>query len=70
MTSRSSTLRPSADPFGTDTEKEGNQINGQQDARRSSFKDTFQRRSDHENDDPFGDEGDEDGVKYRTLKWW
>lgn len=27
------------------------------------------RRSHADNDDPFGDEGDNE-VKYRTLRWW
>lgn len=70
MASRSPTLRASSDPFGADAEKEGALNDGQQAPRRSSFKETLRRRSEHQNADPFGEEGEEDGVKYRTLKWW
>jgi len=77
--SRSPTLRASTDPFGADAEKAHHGVPGEQgeqgtydhaEQRRDSFKDTWRRRSEHQNADPFGDEGDEDGVKYRTLKWW
>lgn len=74
--SRSPTLRASTDPFGVDAEKARDDVPEQQptynhaEQRRSSLKETWRRRSEYQNADPFGDEGDEDGVKYRTLKWW
>ncbi|EXJ95285.1 hypothetical protein A1O1_00405 [Capronia coronata CBS 617.96] len=86
MASRSPTLRPSSDPFGADPEKDApntlNHVNNNQtqreasgmeptaEKRRSSLSSALRRLSVNPNAEPFGEDEGEDGVKYRTLKWW
>lgn len=80
MASRSPTLRASSDPFGPDAEKDAHGLNnppaeivgrsGGINHATEKPRSSSRRQSVHENQDPFGDEDSEDGVKYRTLKWW
>lgn len=74
MASRSPTLRASSDPFNADAEKDAEYL-GASGARGTSHSQVDpqtkkRRRSVQHKDDPFGDEDDGEGVKYRTLKWW
>lgn len=84
MASRSPTLRASAEPYSTDVEKDARPLDSAryedsqrpymsgdgEKRRRSSLGSAFRGQSVDMESDPFGDEDDGDGVKYRTLKWW
>ncbi|KIX95838.1 uncharacterized protein Z520_08546 [Fonsecaea multimorphosa CBS 102226] len=83
MASRSPTLRASSDPFGPDQEKDlhglenppvlGDRhpdIDPSTEKRRSSLGAAWRRQSEYQETDPFGDDDEEGGVKYRTLEWW
>lgn len=80
MASRSPTLRASSDPFGVDAEKDvhplqdperpGDGLSNVDPSMREKRSSIWRRQSGNQEVDPFGDEDEEGGVKYRTLKWW